>query len=255
MQAGIMRQDQTAITGGESPLLSTSFLYKTTAAIAALALLTAGISYAGRWYGERLSLAGHTDSTEIFAVEIGSDTLRVPANMIRFREQRVSGPAERVNLYLTWPQMDGYTQESREKFDRLDLANSLIFIELSEATMSRDMSGRLGPIYSRLFEGDAEPAGAGLTRHRLRADSGYAGEAIFTAERPGQADFVVRCVLPQSTDQQPTSGDCQRDVHLGSGLTVLYRFSSTLLPEWHHIDAAIETFVQGRLSSERTRDG
>lgn len=249
-----MRQDETAMTGGESPILSTSLLYKSLAAMTALALLTGAISYIGRSYGERLSLAGHTDSTETFQITIGADTLAVPANMIRFREQRKSGASERLNLYLTWPQMQGYTQESRARFDNLDLTNSLIFIELSEATMSRDMSGRLEPIYSRLFDGDSEVASAGLARHRLRADSGYAGETVFTAARPGRSDYVVRCMLPETIDQQQSSGDCQRDIHLGAGLTVLYRFSSTLLPEWQPMDAAIETFVQNRLSTAGTAD-
>jgi hypothetical protein len=253
--AGIMRQDQAGTTGEELPLLSNALLYKLTAAIAALAITTSGISYAGRWYGERLALAGHTDSTEPFEVEVGTDRIVVPANMIRFREQRISGAAERLNLYVTWPKMQGYSQETRENFDRLDKANALIFIEFSEATMSRDMSGRLEPIYSRLFDGEPQAADAGLMRHGLRADSGYAGEVIFTADRSGRPDYVVRCVLPQAGSDRPSSGDCQRDIHLGSGLSVLYRFSSTLLPEWDHIDAAIETFVQSRLSGDGSGDG
>jgi hypothetical protein len=82
--------------------------------------------------------------------------------------------------------------------------------------------------------------------HRLRTDSGYGNEVIFTAPRPGRPDYVVRCLLP-AEGQAPTSGDCQRDIHLGSDLTVLYRFSSAILNDWDHIDAAITAFVETRL--------
>lgn len=245
-----MRQEQADCGSEDGALLSNALLLKVTSAIAGLALLTAGISYAGHWYGERLSLAGHTDSQQVFSISIGSDMLQVPANMIRFREQRASGAAERLNVYLTWPDMQGYSQANRARFDQLDLANQLIFIELSQATMSRDMSGRLEPIYSRLFEGEPKAVGYGLVQHSLRADSGYAGEALFTASRPAKPDYVVRCVLPQAQSTEPSSGDCQRDIHIGSGLTVLYRFSATLLPDWEPIDRAIETFVQSRLSTD-----
>ncbi|WP_165219663.1 hypothetical protein [Affinirhizobium pseudoryzae] len=244
-----MRQGHASPISEHEPLLSTALITKVTGAMTALALLAGAISYAGHWYGRTLALAGHTDNPQVISVSIGSDTIAVPANMIRFREQRKEGAAERLNLYLAWPEMQGYTQALAARFDQLDLSNSLIFVELTEATMSRDMSGRLEPIYTRLFEGEPEDAGNGLTLHRLRADSGYGGEAVLTATRPGKPDYVVRCVLP--VPEHPAgSGDCQRDIHVGEGLSVLYRFSSTLLPAWDHIDAAIATFVGAHLAAE-----
>jgi len=108
------------------------------------------------------------------------------------------------------------------------------------------MSGRLEPIYSHLVEGDGVPFANGMTLHHLRADAGYADEVLLTAPRADAQDYVVRCALP-ATPQMATSGDCQRDIKLGRDLTVLYRFSSTHLPDWDHIDAAIRHFVEARL--------
>ena len=231
----------------EAPLISNRFLYRLTAIVAALAVLTAGISLAGRWYGQRMALAGHTDSTETFLIRIGQDDLRLSANTIRFRDQRHGGAAERVDLYLTWPELEGYSGEKRLHFDDLTRTGSLIFLQLSQSTMSADMSGRLAPIYSQLFaKEESRQTAHGLTMHRLRTDSGYGNEVIFTAPRPGRPDYVVRCLLP-AEGQAPTSGDCQRDIHLGSDLTVLYRFSSAILNDWDHIDAAITAFVETRL--------
>lgn len=245
-----MRQGHASHVSEHEPLLSNALMAKVTGGITVLALLACAISYAGHWYGRTLALAGHTDSSTNVAVSIGNDTVTVPANMIRFREQRKDGAAERLNLYLAWPEMQGYSEALSARFDQLNLANNLIFLEITQATMSRDMSGRLEPIYARLFEGEAEDAGHGLTLHRLRADSGYGGEAVLTAKRAGAPDYVVRCVLPLAGPSSG-SGDCQRDIHLGEGLSVLYRFSSTLLPAWDHIDAAIATFVGTHLAEER----
>lgn len=231
----------------EAPLISTRVLYRLTAVIAALAALTAAISIGGHWFGQRIALAGHTDSTEEYRIEIGQDELSLPANTIRFRDQRRNGVAERVDLYLTWPELKGYSTELRPRFDDIAQSSALIFLQLSQSTMSRDMSGRLEPIYSKLFDGEPQPVNFGLTLHRLRPDSGYGNEIVLTAPRPGAPDYVVRCLLPDP-GEKPTSGDCQRDIRIGEDLTVLYRFSSALLRDWQHIDAAVRLFVENRLA-------
>jgi hypothetical protein len=233
---------------GEQPLLSTRFLVRVTLTIAVLALLTVAISIAGRWFGRHISLAGNTENISDITLTIGRDTVALPANTIRFPSERHDGGAERVDLYLTWPQMQGYAKETRERFDDIAQSSSLIFLQITQGTMSRDMSGRLEPIYSHLMDGAPETFAHGLTLHRLRADAGYNGEVLLTAPRAGAADYVVRCVLP-SSEEAATSGDCQRDIKVGKDLSVLYRFSSRHLSDWDHIDAVIRTFVETRLVS------
>ena len=233
---------------GEQPLVSTRFLVRVTATIAVLALLTVAISIAGRWFGRHISLAGNTESNVEITLTIGRDTIALPANTIRFPGERHDGAAERVDLYLTWPELHGYSKQTRQRFDDIAQSSGLIFLQITQGTMSRDMSGRLEPIYSHLMDGASEPFAHGLTLLRLRADAGYNGEVLLTAPREGRADYVVRCVLPSSAEMA-TSGDCQRDIKVGKDLSVLYRFSSRHLADWDHIDAAIRTFVETRLVS------
>jgi hypothetical protein len=230
----------------ETPVLSTGFLVRTTAVVALLAALTVGISIGGRWFGARVSLAGNTESTALVALTIGRDTLQVPENTLRFPSQRHEGASERADLYFTWPQMQGYTKDNRQRFDDVAQSSDLIFLQITQSTMSRDMSGRMEPIYSHLVEGDPAPFANGMMLHRLRPDAGYAGEVLLTAQRSGGPDYVVRCVLPSALEMA-TSGDCQRDIKMGRDLSVLYRFSSRHLPDWDHIDAAIRHFVEVRL--------
>lgn len=235
------------------PFVTNRLLVKIILVFATLALLAASITALGHWYGKKLSSAGHTESTQPIRITIGTDTLTLPANVIRFREQRVDGKADRINLYLSWPQMQGYTAQDEARFNEPDKTSDLIFIEISEATMSRDMSGRYEPIYQRLITEQATDFGHGLTLHRMKQESGYAGEVLLTGPRKDVPDFVIRCVLPP-TPAEATSADCQRDIHMGNGLNVLYRLSSAHLADWDHIDAAISTFVANALAAQSGSD-
>ncbi|MEI2300403.1 hypothetical protein [Ensifer sp. MJa1] len=228
------------------PLLSPRFVYRVTAVIVLLAGLTAAIALSGRWFGENLALAGHTASREPYDIFIGQDHLRLPANMIRFEAQRATSIVERVDLYLTWPALEGYSDANRDLFNDVDAPENLIFLQIAQSTMSRDMSGRLEPIYTQVFDGTPAPGPGGLTEHQVKRTSSYAGEVFLTAERNGQTPYVVRC-LQADAQTLSTSADCQRDIHAGKDLVVLYRFSNRLLPQWRQIDDAIATFVKSRI--------
>ena len=233
-----------ATTGNDehAPLLSNRFLTRLTIGVAVLAGLTLAISLTGRMLGERIALAGHTEKTDAVDIVIGQDQIRLPANTIRFEEQRQTGRAERVDLYLTWPELTGYSDEERARFNDANRPESLIFLNLSQSTMSKDMSGRLGPIYSHLFDDRPEPGPAGLTQQRLKANSGYGEEVFFTGILPDGSDYAVRCMMP-SDESQSTSADCQRDIHIGRDLSVLYRFSSRLLPQWQAMEARVRDYL------------
>lgn len=249
-----------ATTGEEThtPLISNRLLTRLTIGVAALAALTVAISLGGRLMGERIALAGHTESTDVLDIIVGQDHVRLPANTIRFEEQRRIGRAERIDLYLTWPEMAGYSNAERLRFNDAGRPESLVFLNLSQSTMSKDMSGRLGPIYSQLFDERSEPGPAGLVLRRLKGNSAYGDEVFFTGTLPDGADYAVRCMMP-ADEKQSTSADCQRDIHIGRDLSVLYRFSSRLLPQWQAIEARMRDYLgralveDGRVPTTRTR--
>ena len=234
----------TATTGNDEhePLFSNRLLTRLTIGVAALASLTIAISVGGRMLGERIALAGHTENTAAIDIIIGQDQVRLPANTIRFEEQRQTGRAERVDLYLTWPEMSGYSNATRSRFNDASQPESLIFLNLSQSTMSKDMSGRLGPIYSHLFDDRPEPGPAGLTLQRLKENTGYGDEVFFTGILPDGSDYAVRCMMP-ADESQSTGADCQRDIHVGRDLSVLYRFSSRLLPQWQAMEARVRDYL------------
>ena len=242
-----MRGDDKGLQADEerSPLISTRFLVIATITILFLAAASIAISWYGRAYGARLSLAGHSESSEVVDITIGRDRLAFPANAIRFEHQRRSGVAERVDLYLLWPEMTGYSSAERRRFDDLALSQSLVFLQISQSTMSRDMSGRVEPIYRSLLEPQTIQGPGGLRLQAFKAGTGYEGESLLTATAPDGETYAIRCVLP-SVAEKATSSDCQRDIHVGEDLTVLYRFSSRLLDDWQAIDEAVRAYVEGR---------
>ncbi|WP_377289248.1 hypothetical protein [Rhizobium sp. SG2393] len=236
-----------AATGAHEPLISPRFLYRLTACAVVLALATAGLNLASRQLGDRLALAGHTTSTTLRHQLIGPDRIVMADNYIRMEDQRRDGVTERLDLYATWPDMTGYTAENRRAFDDVTHPEGLIFLQLSQSTMSRDMSGRLEPIYRQLFEGTPSPAAAGLTLHHLKPGTGYGDDVFYTGKLDNGDDYVVRCLAP-GAGSEVTGADCMRDIHIGNDLLVLYRFSARLLPQWQAIEHKVSSFVRARLN-------
>jgi hypothetical protein len=229
------------------PLLSNKLLFRVTLVIGLLAALASGLSVAGRWLGDDLVLGENTESREIHHIIVGQDALALPANVIRFENQRRNGPAESVSIYLSWPALDGYSRNIASIFSDPERVDRLIFAEFSQSVMSRDMSGRVEPIYSKLFTGEPSPGPAGLTIHRLTRKSGFGDERLLTAALADGSTYAVRCLIPARIEES-TSADCLRDVHVGRDLTLLYRFSSSLLPQWQEIDTAVRSYAGQHLT-------
>ncbi|MGH6763200.1 MAG: hypothetical protein ACRECW_16630 [Phyllobacterium sp.] len=227
-----------------APLLS-RFFY----ALIALALLSIVLSIAGKMIGRALSLGGHTDSVESYEIVIGNNVMALPANAIRFRNQRHNGVAKRVELYLRWPDMRGYSGSTKNDFNGLNAGRRLLFVAIEEQSMSRDMSGRYLPIYSTMVEEPGKPGPDGLTIHRFKPGTAYAGEDLIVANRGANAmPFVARCLDEDVSKAISTA--CQRDVHFGDGLQLIYRFPRELIGEWQAIDTAIGTFASNHLKSD-----
>ena len=103
--------------------------------------------------------------------------------------------------------------------------------------MSRDMSGRLAPIYSTLLVSPGTAGPAGITLYRFSEKSGYLDEVLAVAEQPGGEPFVARCLGGASAAE--SLAPCERDIHVGDDLSLSYRFPQELLGQWRELDAAL----------------
>ncbi|TPJ28143.1 hypothetical protein [Mesorhizobium sp. B2-7-2] len=213
---------------------------------AALALLSIAISVGGKWLGRSIAMAGYTDDTTVRQIVMGNNLISVPANFIRFDQARRDGIASRLDLYLRYPEMDGYSTAARDDFNHAK-TRKIIFLSFEPRMMSRDMSGRFAPIYSALIEKPGTPGPGGTTVYAFTEKSGYLNEVLAVAERPGKDPFVARCLSGPSAEE--SLAPCERDIQVGDDLSLTYRFPRELLANWPALDAAIAAKVASILKT------
>lgn len=211
-------------------------------AFAALAVFSAGISVAGKWAGRSIVMAGHSADTSLREIVIGNDVLSVPANMIRFDASRRDGVAARLDLYLRWPQMDGYSDAARNDFNHANGSRNILFLSFEERMMSQDMSGRLEPIYRAVIEASGRPGPGGLSVHSFSEHSGYGDEVLVVGDANGAKPFVMRCLAGEAARE--SLAPCERDIHVGHDLALTYRMPAGLAGSWREIDAAVRKFAE-----------
>ncbi len=226
-----------AATADEFNVVDSALMKRVFYAFAALALLSLAISLGGKWFGRSIAMAGYTDDTTIHKVVIGNNVIAVPANAIRFLQARRDGIASRLDLYLRYPQMDGYSEAARDDFNHTGAAKNIIFLSFEPQMMSRDMSGRFAPIYSALITPPGTPGPGGTTLYGLSEKSGYLNEVLAVATRPGKDPFVARCLSGPNAEE--SLAPCERDIHVGDSLSLTYRFPREFLGNWPALDAAI----------------
>lgn len=178
--------EQTAAEPTIRPL-DPAFIWRVFYAFGALALLSVAISVGGKWLGKSIVMAGHTDDGTVHEIVIGNNVISAPANAIRFERDRRDGIARRLDVYLHWPTMRGYSAALRDDFNNVGGSRRIIFLSFEESSMSRDMSGRYEPIYRLLIEPVGKPGPSGLVFHDFNEKSGYMNEMLAVATEIGRA--------------------------------------------------------------------
>lgn len=230
-------------------LFDDRFMLKAFAVFAALAAASVLISVGGKHLGRSIALAGHTESQQPHEIVIGNDVLRVAANAIRFERDRRDGIAAGLRVYLRWPDMQGYSAAARDDFNHAGGSRNVLFLSFEPRMMSRDMSGRLEPIYRALIEPAGQPGPAGLSLHAFAEKSGYLNEVLAVGPEEAGSHFVARCLTgPMAAE---SLADCERDVFVGEELSLVYRFPSRLLPEWRRLEASVAAFAAVTIQAEK----
>ena len=204
---------------------------------AALTLLSLAIFAGGHWLSRLLSRGDYTEDPTPREIVIGNNVLSVPSNAIRFASARRDGEAARIDLYLHWPDMEGYTAAARDDFNDVSGRRDILFVTFEPQQMPLDMSERFDPIYRSLVAEPAKPGENGIEFYDFKPDTGYAGEKLAVAKRPGKLPFVARCLTGAAATQ--SLAPCERDIAVGDRLTLLYRFPESLLGSWRQLDEAV----------------
>ncbi|HZP21478.1 MAG TPA: hypothetical protein VFB16_14880 [Bauldia sp.] len=195
-------------------------------------------------YRDRIALSGLGGKPSPVDLTIAGEHLAIPANMIRFRAARRGGEADRVDLLLRWPDLTGFSEEDADAFKDTSPSAPLIYLSIAARTSPLDASSRLDPVYSRFFTGPAIPGPDGLIGKALKPESGYRGEIVYFMPK-GVDPFATRC-LAEETPEIPAT--CIRDVNVGTGLSMLYRFNVRRLADWRAMDAGLQALVRSFLA-------
>ena len=227
------------------PTISPS-LIKIVLAVSFITLIITAITYfAAAHFGEKFSKRGHTDHNRKVELKIGIDRLNVPANTIRFAPHRIPGEIRKLELYLHWPSLSGFTEALSTVFNAHVETADIVFLTLERRTMSFDMSGRIGPIYSRYFEGHGKTKNFGLVRQPLNASAGFIDEDLYF-EAGSPYPYAARCVRETTSATTPF---CIRDIHVGKDLMLTYRFHKRFLPQWIELDQAMRGYVRSLITN------
>src|SRR5690606_12761936 len=98
---------------GSRPALTPSRLLVVGLLIAAM---LAGMTYCGTT-AIYMIIGGHSPRTVRHEISVGSTRLLVPENLIRDAHDRRSGRVERLELYMHWPTLDGYSFARSNSFN------------------------------------------------------------------------------------------------------------------------------------------
>ena len=188
---------------------------------------------------DRIALKGLDGKPSPIALSVGDEALVIPANLIRFPTDRRGGLVTAVDLLLHWPSLDGFSEERAADFRDGSPTAPLVFVTITEADTPLDSTGRLADLYSRYFSGPPVEGPGQLVGRTMDADSAWRGEIVFF-DPANEEPYVVRC-LAEETAEIPAT--CIREVDIGHGLTMLYRFNRAWLGDWRTMDDRLRRLV------------
>ena len=190
-------------------------------------------------YHDGIALKGLNGKPKPIEIEIGFADLVIPANLIRFPTDRRGGYVTALDLLLLWPDLDGYSDARSKEFRDTSPAAPLIYVTITEADTPIDSTARLSTIYSRDFTGPPMSGPGHLVGRRMAQTSPYRDEIIYYQPRSDDP-FVVRC-LAEATPEIPAT--CIREVAIGHGLTMIYRFNYNWLGDWQSMERRLIELV------------
>jgi len=245
------RKKPPALTAGDERRLAEEALRQAAGRRRAIVFIAAGvlsvlvvgglIKLAFDVYRDRPLLSELTSDRYPVHLTVGTESLTVPANMIRFGRTRTGGKVDQAELILHWPELDGYSESLAPAFGDGAPAVPIVYAAIAARDSPLDSTARLDGVYARFFAGKPVAGPAGLAGRRLSADSGYEGEIVYFVPSAAQP-FVARC-LDSTTPEVPAT--CLRDINFGQNLSLRFRFDRQLLADWPLLEAGMRRLAAG----------
>ncbi len=183
-----------------------------------------------------------TAQSDIYQVVLGERRFDIPGNYIRLPSSRRSGPADEIALDALLPDLHGFAEGEDEEIRDVTRNSAVVSITLENGAPRLDERARFERIYLKNADlTQTHPDYEGFKVTVMGADSGYAGQKLFTREDDGR--FVLILCTPDDNEQE-IGGLCIREMAWGPGLTVIYTFRGGRLKSWREIDERVSALLK-----------
>lgn len=182
-----------------------------------------------------------TSDANLYQVVLGERRFDIPGNYIRLPASRRSGPASEIGLDALLPDLHGFADGEEDELRDVTRNSRVVSIMLKNGAPELSERER----FERIYLKNADPAKShpdyeGFTVTLMGADSGYAGQKVFTREDDGQLMLII-CTTDDN--EQEIGGLCIREMAWGQNLTAIYTFRAGRLKTWREIDTAVKALL------------
>jgi len=188
------------------------------------------------------ALGGFSSDTEPTTIKIANTQLFIPSNMIRFRDQRESSALSKIDLFVQWPSMKGFTTENATTFQGTNKTTELIFITLEAGPPLHPAHQKLKELYRRFFTNSPWRGPAGLIGNALDSSSGYLSEDVLYAQDDDEL-FLTRCLQEGKDLTNNLKPTCIYEFTFEDGINAYIRFHRSLLVEWQALDERVKRLL------------
>jgi hypothetical protein len=166
----------------------------------------------------------------------------IPANYTRFAYGRRGGMQDKIELYALLPDLKPYEPDNANSFQDYSADSRVAYFDIEIRRDRMTEEERFRKLYLRLVTDNQGSRGPyGLRRYSFDPTTGYRDEELLVKEHDDGTVVVFRCYRELPTVASPT---CRRDLELGDGLALHYRFMRSQLGQWEEIDQGVRALVQ-----------
>jgi len=207
-----------------------------TVALSALFLLYYLAPAAPPLFTEQVSPTSDGEAAEL---KVGGRTFWIPGNYLQYDSARRGGRKREVAVFAMLPDLSGWSNWNAGAFAENGPKSRIVFLTIREqANLSE--TDRLNRIYmDYVVDAKGTPGPFELTHYAFRGDSGYRAEELYVGHTP-KGPVVLRCVR---FGPEVPSPSCLRDMPLGKGVGLSYRFKRSKLSHWREIGDNVAALI------------
>lgn len=181
-----------------------------------------------------------TSSTDLAALEVGGRKFWIPSNYLPFESARRGGHKREVALFAVLPDLSGWSNWSSSSFSDNSPNSRVVYLTIRDKQVNLSEAERLKRIYmDSVTDPKGTPGPFGLTQYSFRGDSGYHIDDLFVGQS-AKGPVVLLC---NRVGPDVPSPNCSRDMPLGRGVGLSYRFKRSKLSHWQEIADAVDGLV------------